>query len=316
MLLLLVGCASTTRPLSVLDDSSVDQSLPMIALEGYRDDRSFFIKYQVGDKILYGGGNWSARVELIEDPAPPPQNYAVPTLVPIQYRQLTPWESLPAERVEVPIFPVEQWRRLRDRMLRWVVPGDGTGIVVDFVHAEYFLYYDREGVFQAVRVQDKPSNYHVSTVLRFDDFMRRGRPVLQQFLSENEITATEFAFNTGDTGLYSLPFLYINTERKLLVFVRNVPLGPVAVTEVPGLKGGQAFSHMLQSHLTNLIVRPVSSLYRLFFTVTDTAVSTLTFDWATGLAEVPVPEVKNAPPMDLEEWEQDLDSIANRRVFD
>ena len=91
--------------------------------------------------------------------------------------------------------------------------------------------------------------------------MRRGRPVLRQFLSENNITETEFAFNTGDTGLYSLPFLYINTERRLLVFVRNVPLGPVAVTQVPGLKGGQAFGHMMQSHLTNLIVRPFSMLF-------------------------------------------------------
>ncbi len=311
-LLLLGGCASTKPPPSVLDDSAVNESLSMIALEGYRDDTNFFIKYQMGERVFYGGGNWRDRVELIEDPAPAPENYAVPTLVPIQYRQSEPWEALPEDRVEIPIFPVEQWRRLRNQMLRSVVPGDGNGIVVDFGHAEYFLYYDREGVFQATRVQDKPANYHVQAVLRFDEFMRGGRPILRRFLRENKIDATEFAFNTGDTGLYSLPFLYINTERRLLVFVRNAPLGPVAVTQVPGLRGGQAFGHVMHSHLTNLLLRPVSSLYRLFFTVGDTAVSTLSFDWATGLADEPVPELADAPPMDLARWEQDLENIARK----
>lgn len=311
-LLVTGGCASTRPPPSVLDDSAVSESLPMIALEGYRADGNFFIKYRVGDHVFYGGGNWSERIELIEDPGPTPENYAVPTLVPLQYRQSAPWEVLPEDRIEIPVFPVEQWRRLRDQLLRSVVPGDGNGVVVDFEHAEYFLYYDRAGVFQATRVQDKPANYHVKAVLRFDEFMRSGRPILQRFLRENKIDATEFAFNTGDTGLYSLPFLYINTERRLLVFVRNVPLGPVAVTRVPGLKGGQAFGHVLNSHLTNLVLRPVSSLYRLFFTVSDTAVSTLTFDWATGLADEPVPELADAPPMDLVQWEQDLDKIARK----
>ena len=106
------GCASTKPPPSVLDDSTVDESLPLIALAGYRDNENFFIEYRVGNRVFYGGGNWSERVELVEDPAPIPKNYAVPTLVPIQYRQSTPWESLPEDLVEIPVFPVEHGRAL------------------------------------------------------------------------------------------------------------------------------------------------------------------------------------------------------------
>ena len=284
----------------------------MIALKGYRDDSDYYVKYRWGDKIVYAGGTWHDRVELIESPAPAPTNYTVPSLVPMQYRQSSPWASLSPDVIEIPIFGVAQWRLLRDRLLRSVVPADGTGLVVDFGSEEYFLYYDKGGEFQAMRLLDKPANYRVQGVMRFDEFMHHGRPILDAYLAEQGITATEFVFNTGDVGLFSLPFLYINTDRHLLVFVRNLPLRPVAVTDVPGLKSGQAFGHMLQSHLTNLVVRPVSSLYRLFFAVTDTAVSTLRFDWTTGLANKPVPELSGAPPMDLRDWERDLGEIAHR----
>jgi len=281
----------------------------MVALEGYRGNGSFFVKYRHGNRILYAGGNWRDRLELIDGPAP--ANYATPSLVPMQYHQETPWESLPPNAIKIPIFGIDQWRLLRDRLLRSVVPANGTGLVVDFEYAEYFLFYDRAGQFQAMRLLDKPPDYTVSERLHFVDFMRRGRPILDAFLQEKGITQTEFVFNTGDTGLYALPFLYISTERRLLVFVRNVPLRPLTATAVPGLKKGQAFGHMLQSHLLNLVQRPVSSLSRLFFVVTDTATATVSFDWATGLANKPVQALADAPPMDLQLWETELDKIAS-----
>ncbi len=310
VILSLTGCAATYSGQLPTDEPEALDNQPIIALQAWRDDTNFYIKYRLGERLFYSGGNWQDRVQLVAKPAA--ANYAVPTLVPMQYRRAEPWDSLPKDAVEIPIFAVEQWHLLRDRLLRTVVPGDGSGLIVDFGGAEYFLYYDKGGVFQATRLNDKPANYRVREYLRFDQFMQLGRPILDQFLREQGITQTEFAFNTGDTGWYALPFLYINVERKLLVFVRNVPLSADAVSAVPGLKGGQAFGHMLQSHLTNLLLRPVSSLNRLFFTVTDTAVSTLRFDWLTGLANKPIPPLVEAEPMDLRQWESELDRIASR----
>ena len=282
----------------------------MIALEGYRGPENFFVKYRIGNRIRYAGGNWRNRLDLIDPPLTPPSNYATPSLVPMEYHQETPWESLPQVLVEVPVLGVDQWHLLRNRLLSTVVPSDGKGVVVDFGYTEYFLFYDEKGVFQATRLTDKPTNYQVQTILRFDEFMRRGRPILEAYLEEHGITETEFVFNTGDTGWYSLPFLYVNTNRHLLVFIRNEPRQTVAVTSVPGLKSGQAFGHVMQSHLTNLLLRPVSSLYRLFFVVTDTTISTLRLDWTTGLADKPVPAISDAPPMDLQSWESELDRIS------
>jgi len=308
------GCATATKvPTATVVLADPDDQ-PMVALEGYRDGTNFFVKYRQGERILYAGGNWRDRVELVASPAPAPPHYAIPSLVPMQYHQQTPWKSLPEDVISVPILGVDEWRLLRNRLLRAVVPEGGAGLVINFEYADYFLFYDRDGRFQATRLQDKPADYRVHGHLRFDELMRRGRPILDSYLAEHGITQTEFVFNTGDAGLYSLPFLYVNTDRHLLVFVRNVPLRPVAVTAVPGLKGGQVFGHVLQSHLFNLYLRPVSSVHRLFFVVTDTAVGTVRFDWATAVSGQTKAPLSAAPPMDLQRWEEDLDKMSSRPV--
>ena len=305
------GCATsgaiTPRDAAVTES----ETLPMVALEGYRNGMDFYVKYRLGDRVLYAGGNWSNRVDLVESPLAESANYSAPSLVPMQYHREAPWESLPADVVSIPIFGTDKWQLLRDRLLRSVVPANGAGVVIDFEYAEYFLFHDSAGKFQATLLQDKPPGYPVQQRLYFVEFMRRGRPLVDAFLEEQGITQTEFVLNTGDSGLYSLPFLYLNTERHLVVFVRNVPLRPTAVAAVPGLKSGQAFGHVMQSHLTNLVQRPISSLYRLFFVVTDTAVATVSIDWATGLDSTPPPPLGDAPPMDLQLWESKLDKMSN-----
>jgi phosphatidylserine/phosphatidylglycerophosphate/cardiolipin synthase-like enzyme len=309
---ILAGCATGSPEQPGNEPLNESETLPMVALEAYRGDSDFYVRYRLGDRELYAGGSWRDRLELADGAESETASYAAPMLLPMQYHRDTPWQDLPRNAVNIPVFGIDKWQLLRDRLLRSVVPGDGAGVVVNFDYAEYFLYYDPAGQFRATRLQDKPSGYRVQEHLYFVEFMRRGRPLLDSFLAEQGITESEFVFNTGDTGLYSLPFLYVNTELHLAVFVRNVPLRPFATAGMPGLKSGQAFGHLMQSHLTNLVQRPVSSLYRLFFVVTDTAASTLTFDWTTGLGDSPPPPLADAPPMNLQTWESVLDGIASR----
>ncbi len=309
-LLFFAGCATKASvQLENADVTGLDHE-PMIALEAWRHDERFFVRYRQGEQVRYSGGAWGDVAEPADGDAA--AHYAAPALAPLEYHRLVPGDALPGDAVSLPILDVAQWRRLRDRMLRTAVPAAGAGLVIDFGRAEYFLYHDDQGVFQVSRLLDKPADYRVQEVVPFDDFIRRGRPVLEAFLVEQGITQREFVFNTGDVGPYSLPFIYVNTEHKRLAFVRNVPPGIAASTIFPGLRGGQALTHMLHSHLAGLAVRPVSSLYRLFFLVTDTTVSTLSFDWATGLIGKPVPAVVESAPMDLESWELELDRISGR----
>lgn len=310
VVLSLAGCATRSAMVPARESVGESDTPVMVALESYRGEGQLFVKYRSGDEILYTAGSWGDRLELSDSQAP--ENRAIPSLLPMLFHQEEPWESLPADATSIPVLGIDQWQMVRDRMLRAAVPPDGTGLVVDFEHMEYFLYYDPAGEFRAMRLLDKPAEYQVHDTLHFIEFMRRGRPILEAFLREQGIEQTELVFNTGDTGLYSLPFLYLNTEHQIAVFLRNMPLRPVTTTTVVGMKNSQAFGHLLQSHLFNLLQRPVSSLYRLFFVVTDTAVSTVSFDWTAALSNKPVPALGNAAPMDLQQWEIDLDKISSR----
>ena len=309
LIALFQGCS--TQP-EVADSSTeaLDRDLDsMVAVEAYRNSSDFFVKLKQGSSALYAGGNWKEWVNL-EGGADAAQNkYPAPKLVPIQYYQSYPWETLPEDAIPLPIFGVDMWYSLRDRLFNSILPHDKTGMVMNFEYEEYFLFYDDQDKFQAVRLSEKPANYRIKSYLHFETFVATAGEVLEEFMREHGIRHKEFIFNTGDDGLYSLPFLYVNTERRLLVFVRNVPLQPVTMITTPGLNGIQALAHVMHSHLGNLYTRPVSSLFRLVTVVTDTAVATARFEWATGLSKQPIPPVSHAKPMDLAVWENDLDSI-------
>ena len=307
---IIAGVACATRPVAEPQQDVAGRPAPppMIALEGYRGEQQFFVRYRQGDQVRYAGGNWRDRLVLVESPVA--GEYAVPHMLPMQYHQREPWQQLPSSAVSIPILGVEVWQQLRDRLLQSVVPVEGS-LVVDFESAAYSLDYDEAEKIRARRIEDAGSAQDVREQFGFDELLRRGRPVLDQFLREQGVEHPEFVINTGDSGLYSLPFLYINRQRQLLVFIRNPPTSPMANKPLPGLKSGQAFGHVLQSHLLNLAQRPVSSLSRLFFVVTDSAATTLTVDWATGLRDKPVPAVADRAPMDLQQWEARLDELGN-----
>lgn len=281
----------------------------MLALEAYRDNSEFYVKFKQQNNILYAGGNWKGWVNIESSSATNQQKYPTPKLVPIQYYQSYPWKALPKEAVSLPVLGVKQWRALRDRLFNRILPRDKSGVVMNFEYEEYFLFYDQEGEFQAVRLADKPGDYVIKSYLHFEKFVDAAGKIMQDFLREHDIRHKEFIFNTSDDGLYSLPFLYVNTERYLLVFVRNVPQKPVTMITTPGIKGVQAVGHVMRSHLGNLYTRPVSSLFRLVSVITDTAVTTASFEWAAGLSQQPIPPVADTTPMDLDAWERDLDSI-------
>ena len=127
---LLCGCATRSAMLPAREQVGESATPVMIALESYRSDAKFFIKYRFGEQILYAGGDWQDRLEL--STAPVSADYAAPSMVPMQFHQQERWDALPNDATSIPILGVEQWQLLRDGMLRAVVPANGKGLVVDF----------------------------------------------------------------------------------------------------------------------------------------------------------------------------------------
>lgn len=285
---------------------------PLVALEAFIDDTEFYVRYRDAEGVAYSGGEWASRIRVEDIAAGEP--YAGPYILPLAYRQREPWADPPEERETGTILSREDWQTFRDRMLGALLPTSGdAGLALHFAVDDYFVYYDSDGVFQARLLRDKPANYEVAGRASFIDFLRGGLPVLETFLQDKGITDRRIVFNTGDTGAYSLPFLYVNLDLPLAVFARYEPTVPRRSPVSPVAPYVQTAGHVTKSHLTSLFFRPVSSIFRLFFVATETVTETIRPDWVATFDAKPIPPVYEGPGMDLEEWESQLDALTGRQ---
>ena len=285
----------------------------MLAEEGYLTSTEFFIKYRVGEEVRYSGGTWRRLTVLIDTPDQEGDEYTIPSILPLEYHQAEAWDELPADARPVRIFGVERWRELRDRLLVSVLPiEEQAGIVLSFDNDDYFLFYDEHGTFSATELHDKPADYRIVDTLNFNEFFQRARPILESYLAKNGITEREFVFNTGDTGAYSLPFVYGNMDKRIAIFGRFVPRSMLGRSSGKVNDTVQTAGHVGRSHLSGMVLRPVSSLHRLFFAVTHTAFDTVRPDWMLTISNQPLPALNSGPTMDLDVWEDALDRLTGR----
>lgn len=287
-------------------------SEPLIALEGFRDESSFYVRYQLGDEILYTGGEWSDRIDLGAIAAGDSQGG--PFIVPLQYHQTSEWADVPDETVSATVLSSEDWQLFRDAFISSILSRtEPIGVALHFFVDDYFLYFDEQGDFQSVLLVDKPSNYSVASSIAFGEFLERGVPTLERFLADRGITDRRILFNTADTGAYSLPFLYVNLDLPIAVFSRYEP---ERRTADPGLAVPiiQTAGHLTQSHSAAIMMRPISSVYRLFFVATGAVTETARPDWLVALNSEPIDPIYEGPGMNLETWEEQLDDLTGRKT--
>jgi len=286
---------------------------PLVALEAFFDETQFYVRYRGSDGIIHTGGEWAQRIPFEDIEAG--KAYAGPYLVRLEYRQEEPWENQPAERTTATILSREEWQAFRERLFSMSLSGSGNaGLVLHFFVDDYFLYYDDAGVFQSTVLVEKPSNYSIKERITFTEFLNRGLPLLEEYLAEKKIPARRILFNTGDTGAYSLPFLYVNLDLPLVVFARYEPTVRPYDTVGPAVPYIQTAGHLAQSHLGSLVFRPISSLYKLLFVASDTISETARPQWLINLEAIEIPPINEGSGMDLDAWEEVLDLTTGRKT--
>jgi len=288
---------------------------PLTAVEAYIGKDEFFVAYNSEDGLVYSGGNWSNRVDLTALSQGTGGDYAGPFILPLEYQQASRWTSLPDNPIVPRLLGSKYWNRFIDEVFESVLPkADMTGIVMHFGEEDYFLYYNDINNFEARLIIDKPQNYVVAETIDFMDFIERARPVMERFLQDEGIQDRRLVFSTGDAGAYSLPFIFIDRDIPIGIFVRYAPNPPEGRVASKASQIAQSTGHVAQSHLGGLVSRPVSSLYRLLFVAKDAAVETVTPSWLATLNAEPIPELEDGPGMDLDAWEQELTRITGHEA--
>jgi len=286
---------------------------PLAAVEAYVGEDEFFVSYEGTDGLVYAGGNWSNRMDLTAIVENSDNTYLGPYILPLGYQQSDRWAELPDEPIIPALLSSEQWDRFRERLFSNVIPRtEKTGVVMHFDNDDYFLYYNEVDRFEARLIVDKPADYVVGENFSFTEFTRRGFPELERFLEEEGIEERRIVFSTGDAGAYSLPFLFVNLNLPIAVFLRYAPAPTDRPTDVAGMRVAQSVGHLAQSHLGGMIIRPVSSVFKLLFVATEVAAETVRPAWLVTLESQPIPEVADNPVMDPDDWEEQLDFITGR----
>ncbi len=313
------GCASQQAAqdpapgeLRVLPGRFADEPVtqPLVAVEAYIGSDEFFVAYEGEDGLVYSGGNWSNRVDLDALRKGPDGGYTGPFILPLEYHRAERWDELPDKPIVPRLLSSKYWNRFLDEVFETVLPKAAmTGIVMHFGEEDYFLFNNDINNFEARLIIDKPDNYVVAETIDFMDFIERAQPVLDRFLGEERIEDRRIVFSTGDTGAYSLPFIFIDRDIPIGIFVRYAPSPPEGRPASKASQIAQSTGHLAQSHLGGLVSRPVSSLYRLFFVARDVAVETVTPSWMVTLESEPVPAISSSPGMDLDEWENELTRV-------
>jgi cardiolipin synthase len=317
---LATGCAS--GPGAVPDDdlktlpgrfAEQPVAKPLKAVEAVITDDQFYLSYQGEDGLVYSGGEWSdglATVSSVEQPDTP---FTGPYILSLQYHQRGPWSSLPDSPVRPRVLGSKYWNRFIDKVFERVLPDAAmTGIVMKFGEEDYFLFYNDINNFESRLFIDKPENYVVAETIDFAEFNQRAQPVMASFLEEEGIAERKLLFSTGDAGAYSLPFVYVDLERELGVFLRYSPAPREGRVASKGAQVAQSAGHLAQSHLGGLVTRPVSSVFRLLFVAKDAAVETVRPTWMVTLESQPIPELNDGPGMDLASWEDKLVQLTGR----
>ena len=285
----------------------------LVTSEAFIGDDQFFISYESEDGLVFAGGNWSNRIDIAAVEENTDGAYRGPYILPLDFQQRERWSEIPESPIRPRLLSIEQWDRFRGSLFASVLPRtEKTGVVMHFDNDDYFLYYNEVDRFESRLLPDKPQDYSVGESISFAEFIRRGLPQLEVFLKQEGISDRRIVFDTGDAGAYSLPFLYVDLDLPIAVFVRYAPAPRESASASSSTQKAQSVGHLAQSHLGGLIVRPVSSVFRLFFVVTDAATETVRPTWLVTLESEPIPEVADNAPMDIDEWEKQLDRITGR----
>lgn len=301
--------ACTTRDIASPPGEDISPDPVLLALEAYRGNEQYLLRYRRGDEIYYAAGDLKGRTQAGIEQA----SYDIPQLATIEQQRPAAWEQLTSKLTPIPILGIEDWARFRDVAFAEFLPtAHNTGVAVSFDRGDYFFFYDRAGRFRARRLIDKPPWYRVAGHVDLELYFEKWQPLLQKFLAARDLTSSEVLFNTGDLDKGAIPFIYVNTRSKLIVLMLYDEIPETLRGQLPGTHLLQSLWHFVGSHTYSVTMRPFSSVQALMSLITDTAIESGKSLLTIAPQRPDVPPLADGPSMDLETWEQELDERLGR----
>ena len=289
------------------------QPAEVIADSACLDGTRFYIRYRTGDTVAYATGlRETAEARPGAMPLPPDRPAGAAAEVALQSLPEAAWTAgIAAIESDLSILPASHWEAAFQLLRETLTPRQAnTGAVVDILELEeWFTWYDDTGTLQWVLIENKPADVHVKHSYTSRQVLDVFLAVLEDYLDAYGISDRQMLLNTGATGPDATPFVYVDLDRGLALFLTRRPDEGAAQAAKADVARVRATTHVVIGQVRSLLERPMTSAGRLFartgHDVLDTIHKTVLLPQRTG--DVPPPG--NAPGMDLQAWENQLDEI-------
>lgn len=315
ILIALIGCASGGNQgdpaLQTTQSSPAGEwNVAPRSLEAWFDGNRAWIHYVAAGEDWYSEGTWSTVSDgSSEDGIAHLSSLPTADLFP---HTLEPWSSPPPSTAAIPVHDVGAWRTVEARLWASYAPdAPGECVVIDVLRQwELAVFRDENGIPKAVPIELMPPDLTIAHSYSFDELMERTIPELKSIAEEENVGESPLLIDTGETGPYSIPFIIVDLAEDRVVFLRLVPenaarqKGPQGVT-------ARATGHVLGSTV-GMVVRPASSIARLFGWLIGTGAEPLKQTPVKSLEFEPIPPLADGEMMDLDEWARVLDRITGR----
>ena len=217
----------------------------------------------------------------------------------IQHLDVRHWDALKnaiAEALVTPILP-------------------GEGILINNRDEELFVYRRPDGVLGQCPLMEKPAQIELVGNYRLESLVEPIFGFLDDYLNSIGETDPYLVLETGETGPYARPFVFVDRNKQRFHFLSLEPYTFGSMPSMPVTNTGKAGWHLFaRSYLFELFNRPVSSLSRLGLFLFDTAWDAARGIWVgtfrfPDLEDADIPPLYRGGSMDREEWEDRLDRL-------
>jgi len=299
------GQAATAKQKSLDEWRSLTSPGTNAPLAFVRGDRIRFY-FQVGTNFFEFTGNWS-RHRI------PSSGYRVDSAL-LRWKQRV--SKIPdGGRTwrEATVIAGNEWRQLATNLFRELVPPTpGHGLYYQAFLADRLLYRDNEGLPRVAPLREQPPGVVVDRRYTIEETLEVLARKVEEQLSRTHPGDSLFVLMAPNANRFTQPLLLDRRQRVCVL------LSPAALYESTehGLSLAvtvQGVSAMLfESHGLALIKNPVSSIARLGDLMVQTLARFIRPRFAGTTKEIPPP--KEAPGMNLAEWEMWLDRYTGTRL--
>ncbi len=212
------------------------------------------------------------------------------------------------ENRQILIYGPKVFERLMIKLGEGIVPQEpDQGVLLLFRNQEYYLYRDEQGHIQASPIHYKAEGLRISATYRDADIGRKLTALTREYA--HALGSHQLFFITGNITPGGTDFIYIDSDQNRTIFMshpyhlRYEQQPQLLTTTLQGLN-----SVVIKGHLITFIKNPFTTIGRL---CSITYYSTL--EIFKGRKTPPAGEIEplNPQPMNLDEWEEQLDHIVS-----